>query len=242
MSKQSQKARQLKIVSQGVEIGEEIRQYRQPAIDPLTPKTETQKRYISAIKNFKLVFGMGPAGTGKTYIAGAMAADALSNQTVDKIIITRPAVEAGENLGYLPGELMEKYEPYIQPFRDVLVERLGRGKVDYLLKSGQLEAAPLAFMRGRTFRNAYILLDEAQNTTPSQMKLFLTRIGDNCKVIVNGDDTQQDIKGVSGLVDATRRLSWIPSVKVIRFGFDDVVRSGLVAEILQGYETDLASH
>ena len=159
-----------------------------------------------------------------------------------RVIVTRPAVEAGEQLGYLPGELEEKYEPYIRPFRDVMNERLGRGMVDYMMKCERIEAAPLAFLRGRTFKNAFVILDEAQNTTPLQMKLFLTRIGENCKIVVNGDESQCDIKGESGLTDAVKRLSWIPSVKVVRFGIEDVVRSGLVAEVLQAYSQEVVGH
>jgi phosphate starvation-inducible PhoH-like protein len=205
---------------------------------PLAPKTETQRRYINAIKNYPLVFGTGPAGTGKTFIAGAIAAEMLSSRRVEKIVITRPAVDAGESLGFLPGELEEKYGVYIQPFRDVLDERLGKSWVDNLLKLGKIEAAPLAFMRGRTFKNAIVILDEGQNTTPTQMKMFLTRIGENCSVIVNGDIKQKDIPGPSGLEDAIKRVSWIPSVKVIEFGRNDVVRSGLVQEIVQSYEQE----
>lgn len=202
---------------------------------PLEPKTENQRRYINAIRNFKLVFGLGPAGTGKTYIAGAIAAEYLESKLVEKIIITRPAVDAGESLGFLPGELENKYEPYIAAFRDVLNERLGKTYVEYLIKMGRIEAQPFAYMRGRTFKNAIVILDEAQNATQEQMKLFLTRIGENCTVIVDGDESQTDIRG-SGLMDAVNRLSWIPSCKVIQFEREDIVRSGLVQEIVQSYE------
>lgn len=205
-------------------------------VEPLTPKNETQKRYINAIKSFTLTFGLGPAGTGKTYICGALAAQALNEGHVDRIIITRPAVEAGEELGFLPGEADEKYMPYLIPFLDVLHERLGKSKVDYLLKTGKIEPAPFAYMRGRTFKNCIVILDEAQNATPTQMKLFLTRIGEGCKVIVNGDEAQKDIPGPSGLTDAIQRVSFIPSVKVIKFDSRDIVRSGLVQEIVEAYE------
>lgn len=207
--------------------------------EPLTAKTENQKKYINAIKAFKLVFGLGPAGTGKTYICGATAANALLNGEADRIIITRPAVEAGEELGFLPGEVEEKYMPYLTPFLDVLHERLGKSRVEYLLKTGKIEAAPFAYMRGRTFKNAIVILDEAQNATPAQMKLFLTRIGENCKVIVNGDEDQKDIVGLSGLTDAIKRLSFIPSIKVVRFTQADIVRSGLVQEIVEAYSAPL---
>lgn len=203
---------------------------------PITPMNEAQRRYIGAIKSFDLTFATGPAGTGKTWLCAALAAQALNEGHIDKIIITRPAVEAGEHLGFLPGELEEKFDPYLQPFRDVLNERLGKSFVEYLLKMGRIEATPLAYMRGRTFKNAYVILDEAQNTTPMQMKMFLTRIGHNCKVIVNGDMSQKDIHGQSGLDDAVARLAWIPAVKHVKFGKEDIVRSGLVGEIVKAYD------
>ena len=202
---------------------------------PLEPKTELQRKYISAIRNSTITFGIGPAGTGKTYIAGALACEMLTNKSVEKIIITRPAVEAGESLGFLPGELEEKYEPYIAAFRDVLNERLGKSFVEYLMKMGRIEAMPFAYMRGRTFKNCIVILDEAQNATVEQMKLFLTRIGENCKVVIDGDETQSDIKN-PGLMDAVKRVSFIPQVRVIHFTKQDVVRSGIVSEIVQAYE------
>jgi phosphate starvation-inducible PhoH-like protein len=206
---------------------------------PLQPKTEGQKRYINAIKNFALTLATGPAGTGKTYICATMAADALIAGEKDRIIVTRPAVEAGESLGFLPGELEEKFDPYLQPFREVLEERLGKSRVEYLLKDGRIDASPLAYMRGRTFKNAFVILDEAQNTTPTQMKMFLTRIGENCTVVVNGDIAQKDVRGTSGLEDAVRRLSFIPAVKHIAFKREDIVRSDLVGEIIQAYDRNL---
>lgn len=205
---------------------------------PIEPLTDSQHRYINAIKSFELTFATGPAGTGKTWICGALAAQALDEGVIDKIIVTRPAVEAGESLGFLPGEIEDKFDPYLQPFRDVLNERLGKSFVEYLLKTGRIEAAPLAYMRGRTFKRSFVILDEAQNTTPNQMKLFLTRIGHDCKVVINGDTRQKDIHGPSGLEDAVKRISHIPSVKVVRFQKSDVVRSGLVQEIVEAYETD----
>lgn len=203
---------------------------------PIEPLNESQHRYINAIKGFELTFATGPAGTGKTWLCGALAAQALQEGVIDKIIITRPAVEAGESLGFLPGEIEDKFDPYLQPFRDVLNERLGKSFVEYMLKIGRIEAAPLAYMRGRTFKRAFVILDEAQNTTPNQMKLFLTRIGHDCKVVVNGDIRQKDIHGQSGLDDAVNRISHIPSVKCVRFTRKDVVRSGLVQEIVEAYE------
>jgi phosphate starvation-inducible PhoH-like protein len=204
---------------------------------PLEAKTERQKKYIQSIKSAKITFGLGPAGTGKTYVAGAVACDMLLAGQVEKIIITRPAVDAGESLGFLPGELEEKYEPYIAAFRDVLNERLGKSFVELLLKSGKIEGMPFAYMRGKTFKNCIVILDEAQNATKAQFKLFLTRIGENCTVVVDGDVSQSDIPN-SGLTDAVRRVSHIPEVRVIAFTREDVVRSGIVSEIIQAYEEE----
>lgn len=204
---------------------------------PISPLNEGQKRYHNAMKHFQLTIATGPAGTGKTWLCAAYAAQLLEASEIDKIIITRPAVEAGESLGFLPGEMDDKFDPYLQPFRDVLNERLGKSFVEYLIKRGVIEAAPLAYMRGRTFKNAFVILDEAQNTTPTQMKMFLTRIGHNCRVVVNGDMQQKDVRGESGLEDAVARLTHIPSVKHIRFTRSDVVRSGIVQEIVEAYES-----
>lgn len=204
-------------------------------VKPLHAMTQVQFDYLESFENNVITFGIGSAGTGKTYCAGAYAADLLKEGLVDSIIITRPAVEAGESFGFLPGELEDKYAPYLEPFRFVLNERLGKSYVDYLIKSGKIIASPLSFMRGRTFTNAIVILDEAQNTTPSQMKLFLTRIGQNCKVIVDGDITQKDISGLSGLQDAISRLRHVPSINVVEFTINDVVRSGIVKDILLAY-------
>ena len=205
---------------------------------PLEAKNPAQQQYINAIKSNCLTFGIGPAGTGKSYCAAAIAADALQSGRIERIILTRPAVEAGENLGFLPGDVDEKFAVYIEAFRDCLNERLGSGAVDYFLRHGRIVAAPLAFMRGKTFgADSFVILDEAQNTSVSQMKMFLTRIGEDCKVVVNGDIDQSDIHGTNGLADATGRVSGLPSVYVHEFERDDIVRSGLVRHLMDRYET-----
>ncbi len=208
-----------------------------PSRDPIKPMNRAQERYVDAMQHYQLVFATGPAGTGKTWLCAAIAAELLEKGEIDKIIITRPAVEAGESLGFLPGELEEKFDPYLQPFRDALNERLGTSHVDYLIKRGIIEASPLAYMRGKTFKNAFVILDEGQNTTPTQMKMFLTRIGHGTTVVVNGDMAQKDVRGLSGLEDAVRRVAHIPSVKHIAFAKEDIVRSGLVQEIVSCYDT-----
>jgi len=203
---------------------------------PIEARTETQGHYILSIENKHLTFGVGPAGTGKTWVCGALAAEALTEGLTERIVITRPVQEAGENLGFLPGEIEDKFAPYFQPFKDVLIERLGKGHVQALMKSGRIETAPFAYMRGRTFKNCWVILDEAQNTTPEQMKLFLTRIGENCKIIINGDYSQKDIRGKSGLEDAIQRVQHISGCEVIEFSQKDIVRSGLVQRIVEAYE------
>jgi len=203
---------------------------------PLRAKTPGQSRYLNAMKSHKVIFATGPAGTGKTYVAAAHAADLLKAKQIDRILITRPAVEAGEKLGFLPGEKEEKFDPYLAPFREVLNERLGASFVKLLIKEERIVAAPLAYMRGSTFKNAFVVLDEAQNTSPTQMKMFLTRIGENCTVVVNGDVTQKDIPGQSGLADALQRLLWIPNIAHVELSRGDIVRSGVVQEIVEAYE------
>ena len=204
---------------------------------PLKALNSAQQKYINAIKNNCLTFGLGPAGTGKSYCAGALAAQALESGRIERIIFTRPAVEAGENLGFLPGKLEEKFAVYIDAFRDILNERLGKGVVEYCLRHGRIVGAPLAYMRGKTFNaSTFVILDEAQNVTPTQMKMFLTRIGEDCKVVVNGDTRQSDIRGPSGLEDAVERLRGLPGVYVHTFDKADSVRSGLVRQVLDRYE------
>jgi phosphate starvation-inducible protein PhoH and related proteins len=204
---------------------------------PLKARTPAQERYIAAIRSHRLTFGIGPAGTGKSYCAGALAAQALEAGEIDRVILTRPAVEAGEQLGFLPGDLDEKFSPYIDAFRDILNARLGAGTVEYCLRHGRIVASPLAYMRGKTFDDrTFVVLDEAQNTTPAQMKLFLTRIGEGSRVVVNGDIRQSDVRGPNGLADAIERLRGLPGVYLHSFERDDIVRSGLVREIIDRYE------
>ncbi len=202
------------------------------------PRSATQAKYIEAMMKNELVFGLGPAGTGKTYLAVALAVSMMLEGTIDKIILSRPAVEAGENLGFLPGDLKEKVDPYLRPLYDALYEMLPAETVDKKLSLGEIEIAPLAFMRGRTLANAFVILDEAQNTTPMQMKMFLTRLGENSRMVVNGDLSQIDLpRGViSGLKDALGILKNVAGVSSVEFSSKDVVRHGLVAKIVQAYE------
>ncbi len=205
---------------------------------PLTPKTLNQRLYVEAIEANDLVFSIGPAGTGKTYLAMAMAVRALLDKQVKRIILTRPAVEAGEKLGFLPGDLAEKVNPYLRPLYDALHDMIDAERAQNLLQRGAIEVAPLAFMRGRTLNRAFVILDEAQNTTQSQMKMFLTRLGFDSKAVVTGDTTQVDLPAGerSGLIDAVERLSPIDGVRILRFGRDDVVRHALVQRIIEAYE------
>jgi phosphate starvation-inducible PhoH-like protein len=203
--------------------------------EPLQARTEAQGQYLAAMSSSELVFGIGPAGTGKTYCAAAYAADLLESRKIDKIIITRPNIEVGEGLGFLPGELDEKYEPYLAPFREIMIERMGKGQYEYNLKMDKISPRPLGFMRGATFNDAVVILDEAQNCTPGEMKMFLTRIGQNCLVIVDGDIEQCDLNGPSGLKDALQRVHSVPGVRIVEFTEDDIVRSGLVRHILKAY-------
>ena len=205
---------------------------------PIKPKTLGQKKYVEAIEKNHIVFGVGPAGTGKTYLAVVMAVKALKNHDVQRIILTRPAVEAGEHLGYLPGDLQNKIDPYLRPLYDALFDTLGPEGFQKQLERGVIEVAPLAYMRGRTLDGSFVILDEAQNTTPEQMKMFLTRLGTGSKMVVNGDVTQIDLGAVSrsGLVEAVRILKNIEGITEIRFTEKDVVRFRLVAEIVKAYE------
>ena len=205
---------------------------------PIKPKTLGQRQYIELIDSNDIVFGVGPAGTGKTYLAMAMAIKAFKGNEVDRIILTRPAVEAGESLGFLPGDLQEKIDPYLRPIYDALFEILGFDQYEKLLEKGLIEVAPLAYMRGRTLDNAYIILDEAQNTTNEQMKMFLTRIGYGSKAIITGDITQVDLpRGKnSGLINANKILRNIEGIAFMDFEVSDIVRHPLVQKIIKAYE------
>ncbi len=204
----------------------------------IIPKTETQKQYIDAIFKDDIVFGIGPAGTGKTYLAMAMAIHFLLNRTVSRIVLVRPAVEAGEKLGFLPGDIEEKVSPYLRPLYDALYDMLDLDKASKLIEKGAIEIAPLAFMRGRTLNDSFIILDEAQNTTTEQMKMFLTRLGFGSKAVITGDITQIDLppQKVSGLVEAVKILKDIKGIKIIHFTEKDVVRHRLVQKIIKAYE------
>ena len=206
----------------------------------VTPKSENQRKYIEAIKTHDIVFGVGPAGTGKTYLAMAMAISALSRREVERIILTRPAVEAGEKLGFLPGDLVEKVSPYLRPLYDALFDLVGFDKAERFLDRGIVEVAPLAFMRGRTLNNAFVILDEAQNTTSEQMKMFLTRLGYDSKAVVTGDITQIDLpkNTTSGLIEALEILKGIEGIAFVFFDERDVVRHPLVRKIIQAYEAN----
>lgn len=206
--------------------------------NPIRPKTTGQQRYVKAILNNTITFGAGPAGTGKTYLAVACAVKAFKNRECERIIITRPAVEAGEKLGFLPGDLQSKIDPYLRPLYDALFDLLGVENFNKYHERGSIEVAPLAYMRGRTLDNSFIILDEAQNTTREQMKMFLTRLGFGSKMVVTGDTTQIDLPPgkISGLSDAIRVLKNIEDISIIRFNEKDVVRHRLVQKIIKSYE------
>lgn len=210
-----------------LEVGREIR-----------PRTEGQLKYVTAIRDNEIVFACGPAGTGKTYLAVAMAVEALKHQEIRKIVLVRPAVEAGESLGFLPGDLQAKINPYLRPLLDATNEMIGFDQMQRLVEQDVIEVVPLAYMRGRTLNDAFIILDEAQNTTIAQMKMFLTRMGNDSKIVVSGDPTQTDLpsKQQSGLRDAIRRLKRIDSVAFVTLDQSDIVRHRLVQKIVEAYE------
>jgi phosphate starvation-inducible PhoH-like protein len=209
----------------------------------VSPKGVTQQRYIQAIRTYDIVFGIGPAGTGKTYLAMAMAVRALQERQVKRIILTRPAVEAGERLGFLPGDLAEKINPYLRPLYDALHDMMEPSRITALIERGTIEVAPLAFMRGRTLNDSFVILDEAQNTTAEQMKMFLTRLGFDSKTVITGDVTQVDLPGGarSGLRHAERILRNVDGIDFIYFSHTDVVRHPLVQRIVQAYESEESS-
>jgi phosphate starvation-inducible PhoH-like protein len=204
----------------------------------VAPKTVNQKRYVDSIRNSTITFGVGPAGTGKTFLAVAMAAAALARHEVNRIILTRPAVEAGERLGFLPGDLMAKVDPYLRPLFDALHDMLDPEKVTQHIERGVIEIAPLAFMRGRTLNDSFVILDEAQNTTPEQMKMFLTRLGFGSRMVVTGDVTQVDLprEQQSGLIVVGDVLGSVEGIEFVRFGGEDVVRHKLVQRIVEAYD------
>jgi phosphate starvation-inducible protein PhoH and related proteins len=204
----------------------------------ITPKTVTQKRYVDAIRNCTVTFGIGPAGTGKTYLAMALAVAALQERQVARIILTRPAVEAGERLGFLPGDLLAKVDPYLRPLFDALYDMLDAERLNTYMERGTVEVAPLAYMRGRTLNDSFIILDEAQNTSPEQMQMFLTRLGFGSKVVVTGDVTQVDLprEQASGLIHVQDILGSIDGIAFVRFGHEDVVRHKLVQRIVEAYK------
>lgn len=205
---------------------------------PIRPRTLGQKKYVEALKKNTIVISIGPAGTGKTYLAVAMAVRALKAHEVSRIILTRPAVEAGERLGFLPGDMQNKVDPYLRPLYDALFDTMGQESFSKLMEKGIIEVAPLAYMRGRTLENAFIILDEAQNTTGEQIKMFLTRIGNGSRMAVNGDVTQIDLPRdkKSGLVEAARVLNGIEGLEIVRFSEKDVVRSRIVSDIIKAYD------
>jgi phosphate starvation-inducible PhoH-like protein len=210
----------------------------------VTPKNASQKRYMEEIEKHDMMFGIGPGGTGKTYIAVAMAVSALLTKQVNRIILARPAVEAGERLGFLPGTLQQKIDPYMRPLYDALYDMLDADKLERFLEKGIIEVAPLAFMRGRTLNDSFVILDEAQNTTSEQMKMFLTRLGFNSKAVITGDVTQIDLPQgkKSGLIEALEVCGKIEGIGVVQFGEKDVVRHNLVQQIIRAYEEYDVAH
>lgn len=210
----------------------------------VNPKTEAQRRYLNAIDVYDMVFGIGPAGTGKTWLAAYMAAEAFQNGYIDKIIITRPALESSEEgLGFLPGVLEEKYEPYLRPVRDAFDDHFGPGQTNYLIEAKTIDVRPLNFIRGSTLKNCWLIADEMQNATKREMLTLLSRIGENAKFLINGDPSQCDLRDprTSGLLDAYRRLSHLKEVGAVRFEMDDVVRSGLCRAVLEAYRDEDSS-
>ncbi len=202
------------------------------------PRSKRQKDYVRALKTSQIIMSLGPAGTGKTYLAVAVALTMLLEKKIQRIILSRPAVEAGERLGFLPGDMKEKIDPYLRPLYDSLHDLIDYQKIERKIETGEIEIAPLAFMRGRTLKNSFAILDEAQNATPTQIKMFLTRIGENSKIVVNGDPSQIDLpnKGSSGLIEAQNILKDVKGISFVNFDHDDVIRHPLVTKIVQAYQ------
>ncbi len=203
---------------------------------PIQPKNKSQDMFMAAIKTHTLIFGLGPAGTGKSYCAAAMAAQALISGDIDRIIFTRPAVEAGNSMGFLPGKLDEKFDPYFSAFKSCLISNAGKGVVECALKNGNITMEPLAYMRGKTFNRAFVVLDEAQNCTAEEIKMFMTRIGQQSTVVISGDLSQSDIRCYSGLYDAITRTHSVKGVYVHEFEYQDIVRSDIVKDIIMCYD------
>jgi phosphate starvation-inducible PhoH-like protein len=228
----------LRMVARGRDTGEDERWTIRTDRKVIAPRSPNQAAYLRALTNFELVFALGPAGTGKTYLAVAAAVSLFKQRRVDRLVLSRPAVEAGERLGYLPGDLKEKVDPYLRPLYDALHDMLPEGKLQTRIEQGHIEIAPLAYMRGRTLSSSFVILDEAQNTTPAQMKMFLTRLGENSRMVVTGDPTQTDLPPgtPSGLSDAVAKLERVGGIGVVRFERSDIVRHPLVTEIIEAYE------
>lgn len=205
-------------------------------IKPIQAKNKAQDLFLSAIKTHTLIFGLGPAGTGKSYCTAAMAAQALLSGDIDRVIFTRPAVEAGNSMGFLPGKLEEKFDPYFGAFKSCLISNAGKGVIECAIKNGNISVEPLAYMRGKTFNRTFVVLDEAQNCTPDEMKMFMTRIGMQSTVVINGDLSQKDIRCYSGLHDAISRVHGVKGVYVHEFDYQDIVRSDIVKDIIMCYE------
>jgi phosphate starvation-inducible protein PhoH and related proteins len=229
-------------VKKNIEIeGSNVKSFKQLIKTPkksVIARSEKQSEYIKALKENDIVFSLGPAGTGKSFLAVSVAVTLLMEKKIDRVILSRPAVEAGEKLGFLPGDMKEKVDPYLRPLYDALYELFGADKIDKKIESGEIEIAPLAFMRGRTLKNCFAILDEAQNATETQIKMFLTRIGENSKLVVNGDPSQIDLinKKHSGLVKSKNILKDIKEIKLIEFDHNDVVRHPLVSKIIRAYQ------
>ena len=205
-------------------------------IKPILAKNKAQDLFMSAIKTHTLIFGLGPAGTGKSYCTAAMAAQALVAGDVDRIVFTRPAVEAGNSMGFLPGKLDEKFDPYFSAFKSCLISNAGKGVIECAIKNGNISIEPLAYMRGKTYNHTFVVLDEAQNCTPEEMKMFMTRIGNHSTVVINGDLSQKDIRCYSGLHDAITRVHDVRGVYVHEFDYQDIVRSDIVKDIIMCYD------